>query len=247
MSTSDPSSSPGWLDPDDPRLPSRPLWGIALALLPVIGVFLVVVAYAVIVGLGTSARSLEGAEVTWRFEGCEAAQPLLEARLDEVGLPATWTAVDGGYTVKTQLTGNPVVDDTLPGTLTTPAALEVRAGDEVLATSADVVDAGPRADIFMVPYVLLRLDDDAGERIKNHVRSDPKGRMTFHVDGKSIGWQSNTNPVSVGELEINLTLEGDEEARMHAVAAWSVTLDHGPLPCPVTFAGPTAAPAPGPG
>jgi len=248
MSDSDPSPPPGVSGDDDPRIPTRPLWGILLVLIPIVGVIAVAIAYAVTWGFGMAGRAARGETVTWRFSGCEAARPLLEDRLADVGLDGTWASAANGYTVTTRLTGDESVDQSLPATLTTPAALEVRGGDEVLATSEDVTDASVRMDLFMVPSVLLSLDPPAAERVKEHVRAVPDGKMTFHVDGERIGWQSNTNPVAVGELEINLDLEGDEQARMRAVASWSVILDHGPLPCPVAFRGETVpgarAPAP---
>lgn len=239
MSDSDPTPPSPVSGDDDPRIPTRPLLGLGLVMLPVVGVILVAIAYVVTWGFGLAGRQAAGETVTWRFSGCEAAQVVLEARLADVGLDAEWEAIAGGYTVTTQLTGDATVDESLPATLTTPAVLEVRAGSEVLATTADVIDASVRMDVFMVPYVLLSVDEDAAERVKQYVRSDPEGRMTFHVDGQPIGWQSSSNPVSIGELEINLVLEGDERARMQAVASWSVILDHAPLPCDVTFRGET--------
>lgn len=221
----------------DPRIPTRPLWGFVLVLLPIIGIVLVVSAYVVIVGMGITGRSAQGDEVTWHFTGCEAAQPMIEARLDDIGLPSTWTTGPGTYTVTTRLTGDGTVDRSLPVTLTTPGALEVRGGSLVLASSEDVTYAGVRMDVFMVPSVLLRLDADGADRVKQYVRSEPEGRMEYYVDGQYIGWQSNTNPVSVGEVEINLEMDGDERARMQAVASWSVILDHAPLPCAVSVRG----------
>ena len=103
-----------------------------------------------------------------------------------------------------------------------------------MASEADVSDASVRMDLFMVPYLLLRLEDAAAQRIKAHVRAHPQGKLRFEIDGQDVGWQSNQNPVAVGELEMSPDLPSltEEAARMHAVAAWSITVDH-PLPCPV--------------
>ncbi len=239
MSDSD-SSPPDGGESPDPRHPTRPLLGMALVLMPVLGVIVVTLAYVVTFGFGVAGRQARGSEITWRFSGCPEARPLLEARLADVGLQADWSDERGGFLVTTQLTGDPAVDAGLPATLTTPGDLEIRAGRTVLGTTDDVTDASVRMDLFMVPYVLLSLDDDAAQRVKENVRADPQGKMTFHVDGEKIGWQSNTNPVSVGKLEVNLEMDGDERARMHAVASWSVVLDHAPLPCRVTFEGEVA-------
>ncbi|MEM6931601.1 MAG: hypothetical protein AAF602_32015, partial [Myxococcota bacterium] len=188
MSDSVPPPPPGPENDEDPRIPSRPLWGFALVLAPVFGVIVVTIAYVVTFGFGMAGRGAAGSEVTWRFSGCEEAQPLLEARLDDIGLPATWTAEPGGFVVTTQLTGDAEVDESLPDTLTTPGDLQIRGTREVLATTEDVTEASVRLDLFMVPSVLLALDDAAAQRVKDNVRAEPEGRMTFHVDGRLIGW-----------------------------------------------------------
>lgn len=221
------------ISPDDPRLPSRPLWGIAILALPIVGILALFIAYAVMWSLGLAGRSASGEVVEVRFKGCPEARPLLEARLTDMGLQGTWSNTPDGYMATFVPTGDPDVDGSLPATLSAPAALEVRGGDEVLATNRDLADASVRMDLFMVSYVLLELEPDAAERVKAFIRAEPHGKIRFHVDGVDIGWQSNTNPVAVGDLEINPDIN-DELERMRAVAAWSVTLDHAPLPCPVT-------------
>ena len=201
--------------------------------LPILGVGVVFVLYGIMWSMGLSGRAAKGEVVELAFDGCAEAQPLIEARLADIGLTeATWRSVSGGFAVQTRLTGDPQVDATIPATLATPGALEVRADGTVIATNADLTEATVRMDLFMVPYVLLHLDADAAQRAQDAMRADPTGKLAFFVDGEDIGWQSNQNTVAKGNLEVSLHIT-DEEARMHAVAAWSVVLDHGPLPCGV--------------
>lgn len=221
------------IDPDDPRLQGRPLWGLAILSLPIFGVIAVSLAYVVMWSLGLSGRSASGAQAEIVFEGCADARAPIEARIADMGLsPTSWREVPGGFAVQTQLTGDPEVDARLPETLTLPGALQIRAGDQILATHEDLTDASVRLDLFMVSYVLLRLRDEAAQRIKRHVRAEPMGKLWLWVDGQRVAWQANQNPVAVGELELSPEIS-DEQERMYAVAAWAVVLDHGPLPCPV--------------
>lgn len=217
---------------DDPRIPARPIWAMVILALPIVGVLLTFLAYGVMWSLGLSGRVARGEPMELRFVGCAEAEPYLRGRLDDMGLEGTWSTTSDGYAVTVVPTGDREVDAALATTLSVPAALQVTSQGETLATNADLREATVRMDIFMVPYVLLRLESAAAERVKHAMRTDPGGKLRFLVDGVDVGWQSNTNPVATGDLEINLTIEDDLE-RMRAVAAWSVTLDHGPLPCPV--------------
>lgn len=220
------------VSPDDPRLPKRGLVGLLILSLPILGVLVMFVAYGIMWSLGTAGRGPEGESVVLGFRGCHEAQPLLEARLEDMGIPGSWTKTPDGFEVRATLTGESEVDEAIPQVLSTPARLEIRGGDQVLATNADLKEATVRMDLFMVPYVLLRLRDDAAERVRARAKEDPGGKLWFFVDGEEIGWQSNQNPVGRGDLEINVH-QSDEEQRMREVAAWSVTLDHAPLPCAV--------------
>ena len=221
------------VEPDDPRIPSRPLWGLAILSLPILGIFVVFTGYAVMWWLGLAGRSATGEPVTMAFQGCAEARPFMEARMVEMGLDGVWEAGPSGFSVTAQLTGDEEVDAGLPAVLASVGALEIRGGDQVLATHADVRDATVRMDLFMVPYVLFHLEDPAAQRIRENVREDPGGKLEFFVDGAKVGWQSNQNPLPVGHLEMNPEIS-EEQERMRAVANWAVTLDHGPLPCPVT-------------
>ncbi len=225
------------VDPDDPRLKQRPIWGLLILILPIVGVLVVFALYAGMWAIGISGRAASGPRATLTFDGCPQARPLLEARLADMGLDdAAWTDTPGGFAVEVSLTGDPDVDARIPRTLAMPGALEIRGGDEALATNIDVVEASVRLDLLMVPSVLVKVGPEAAARVKEHVRANPGGQLRFLVDGVDVGGQSNLEPVAVGDLELapdGYDVSLDRE-RMHAVAAWSVVLDHGPLPCAVS-------------
>jgi hypothetical protein len=220
------------VDPDDPRLRQRPLWGLAILLLPILGVVFTFVAYGVMVGFGVRGRPAEGAQVTLAFTGCAEAAPVLADRLGDMGLDPEPHDVTEGFAFDVVLPADPEVAGRIPATLAAPGRLEIHGDGAVLATHADVTGASVRMDLMMTPSTLVNLSAASADRIVKHVRAHPEGRLVFVLDGVSIGTQSNRNPVGVGEVEIAPSGLGDEE-RWRAVAEWSVVVDH-PLPCEVS-------------
>lgn len=219
-------------DPSDPRLPTRPLWAFVLLALPVVGVVFVAIAYTGMWSLGVRGRDPEGQTVELAFTGCPEARPAVEARILDMGLPVLASAAsDGTWTVRTTLPADPRAAGQIPATLAAPGRLVVRAEQQVVATSEDVLDASVRLDLMMSPRTLLKLGPAAADRVETYVRSTPIGALVFEVDGQRVGSHANANPVAKGELEIDPPLGGRE--RWDATAAWSVILDH-PLPCAPT-------------
>lgn len=226
------------LDPDDPRLAQRPLIGMLILALPLVMVALTLAAYAVTVGFGLRGRAAAGPAVELRFSGCDEAGPVIAARLADMGIEAAPGSA-GPLSFRASLPADPEVAAAIPRTLATPGRLEVRGGDEVLASPDDVADASVRMDLMMVPSTLVNLRPEAAGRVRDHVRAVPEGRLTFVLDGAPIGEQSNQAPVEVGEVEIDPALGGHHGGRLdegkprwEAVAAWAVVVDH-PLPCAV--------------
>jgi hypothetical protein len=219
-------------DTDDPRLAMRPIGGLVLLAFVVLAVLATFVAYGVLWWSGTAGRPATGAQVHLTFRGCPEAVPLVEGRLADMGLVSTVTATDEGFTVSTTLPSDAVVAASVPGTLARPGRVEIVAGETVLATNADVVGADPRLDLRMASYAVLRFAPAAADRLVDAVRADPRGQLTFRLDGVDVATQPNTDPIARGELEFAPRVEDDEQ-RMRTIAEWSVVADHGPLPCSV--------------
>lgn len=224
------------VDPDDPRIRNaRPGWALVILAAPVVLLVFVATAYAVLLGFGLAGRAAGGEHRTVSFRACPDARPVIEARVADVGLTdAVFADVPGGFTLSATLPADPAVADALPATLARPGHLEVRHGDEVLLTDADVVDAGVRLDMVMIPSTLLRLSPEAARRVTAWREAHhPDGVLEYVLDGAVIGTQQAQYPVEPGELEIAPEGLPDRE-RMQVAAEWSVVIDHGPLPCPVT-------------
>lgn len=231
MDPQDPTGAPAI----DPRIAAaRPGWALVVLAAPVVAFVVVIVLYIGMFGLGFQGRGGMGGPVSFEVGGCEAAAEELSGRLTDMGLPAVVQAHRGGFLLQTERIGRPEIDATLAPTLQTPGAFELRHGDNVLATNANVLEATYRLDGMMDPWLLLRLDEQAVDAVVDAIRSDRRGRMTFFLDGEAIAMQPNGRSVQRGEVEGIPLAELTAEARMQQIAAWSVIIDHGPLPCPVT-------------
>lgn len=237
------------IDPNDPRIPSRPLWGLAILALPLIGLVVVATAYLGMFVLGTRGRPASGEEVALWYEvpadcggadaGAEAvtsfvAAEVVEARLGDMGLKATALPAPAGapaFGFSVAMPADAAVAATIPSTLARPGLARLMGGEQLLADNSDIADASIRMDLLMQPSLLLRLDPDAAERVRSFVRGDPQGKITLLVDGEAVASQRNDRPVQVGEVELTPDDEAmDEQARWAALAELSVTVDH-PLAC----------------
>lgn len=218
-------------DPVHDLRPTRGLVGLAILAIPIGLVVVVFVSYAGLFALGWRGRA-GAAPMTVTFGGCPEAAPVIASRLADMGYDAVRTDAADGFSFSFGGPDDAADRAALPVDLARRGAFEVRGGDAVLATGADVVDASVRVDALMVPTTLARLREDAAARVKAWVRADPNAQLDFVLDGERIGGQANV-AVTPGEIEIAPPIE-DERARLRATAAWSVIIDHPPLPCPVT-------------
>ncbi|MCB9686127.1 MAG: hypothetical protein H6735_13890 [Alphaproteobacteria bacterium] len=219
------------VDPDDPRLKTRPIWGLAILVLPIIGVVFVSLAYVVMVSLGLQGRTASGAPMEIELAACDEARDVVAARLDEMGYAARLESSPGGLMARMDGPEDPEVRESLPTTLATPGLLEVRGGERVLASPEDVVDASVRLDAMMTGSTLIHLTSGAADRVRAWVRESPTGQLDFFVDGERVGGQRN-DAVTAGEVEIAPPID-DDAKRLRAVAHWAIVIDH-PLPCRVT-------------
>lgn len=219
-------------DPDDPRLRMRPLVGLAILVVPIIGVFATFIAYAVLVSAGLTGRQERGEEIELRFLACEQAIDPIVARLADMGLDAKTRPVAGGFALSVAPPKDDEVAASIPATLVRAGKMEVLSGADLLATNADVVAAEPRLDLRMASFVVLRLSAEAAGRVTSAVRADPRASLTLRVDDVDVAQQPNGTPLAPGEVEFAPNTD-DDVLRMRTIAEWAVVLDHGPLPCPV--------------
>jgi hypothetical protein len=210
----------------------RPMGQLVLLAVAIAMVLATFAAYGVLWWSGMAGRPATGADVELVFRACPEAIPTVEGRLADMGLVATVAAAPGGFTVETVLPADPIVAASVPGTLARPGRVEIVAGDEVVATNADVTEAEPRLDLRMASFVVLRFAAPAAERLADAVRADPRGHLALRLDGVEVATQPNAAPIARGELEFAPRTD-DDAVRMRAIAEWAVVADHGPLPCGV--------------
>ena len=228
------SHTPPPQPPVDPRIAqARPGWALVVLAAPIAAFIVVIVLYIGMFWLGFQGRGGDGGAITYAVTSCDEATAPIAARLEDMGLPAER---EGSSPVRlhSRRIGRDDIDATVPDTLATPGVFELRHGDEVLATNASVLEATTRLDGMMDPWLLLELDPEATEAVVAAVRSDPRGRLTFYLDDEAIAMQPNGRSVQRGEVEGIPLAEMTAAQRMQSVAAWSVIIDHGPLPCPAT-------------
>lgn len=209
--------------------PTRGLFGLLILALPIALVVVVFAAYGGLFALGLGGRA-GTRPVTLVFRTCPEAEPVIRDRLADMGYAATFVAVDGGFEAAFDGPDDPDLLASLPVDLARPGAFEVRHRGEVLATGADVTESSVRVDAMMTPTTLVHLGEGAGARVADAVRADPSGALDFFLDGERIGGQAHA-AVARGEVEVAPPLS-DPAERLRATAAWSVLIDHPPLPCP---------------
>jgi len=215
----------------DPRVAAaRPGWALGILAAPIVLFVVVIALYIGMLTLGFQGRGA-GGPVDYRVAGCEPAVHMIAERLGDMGLPAEVQTTDDGALVHSRRVGREEVDATIPATLSTPGRFELRHDEVVLATNEQITEATYRLDGMMDPWLLLRLDDTATAAVVDAVRSDPTGRLTFVLDGQPVAMQPNRRDVMRGEVEGIPLADMDAATRMASIAAWSVIIDHGPLPC----------------
>jgi hypothetical protein len=207
-----------------------PRKGALLLLIPVAMIPLVFVAWGLMIWAGLAGRPASGPEVDIGVTACPEARDVLLARAADMGLTPAVEARPDGFVLHTRMPEDPESAASVPRALAPPGRFEVRGGDQVLATNADVTEATIRLDLSLSPATLIRLQPAAAQRVAAFVRGDEGGQIEFWLDGQKVGYQVNRE-VSANELEIWVQ-EGGDRARLQVAAERGVVIDH-PLPCPV--------------
>jgi hypothetical protein len=211
---------------------SRPGWALLILAAPVALFVVVVVLYTGMISLGLQGREALGPPLVLTVETCEAAAPVLKARLADIGLPGEVVADGPGrYTLSTSLTGREDVDAALPEALLQPGHFALTFEGATLLENDGVLEAIYRLDGMMDMWLLLRLNDVATEAVVAAVRSSKPGdRLEFVLDGTPVAMQPTHRSVQRGEVEGIPLAEIDQKTRMRLIAEWSMQIDH-PLPC----------------
>lgn len=220
----------------DDELPTRrPLLGVFFLSAPIVGITLVFFGYLAVIWNGMEGKAAAGEVRRITFATCPEAEPILRARVDDMGLgEPRWETVDGGLAVVARMPEDARVAAAIPGTLATTGAFEVRDDDGgVILSNTDLVSATPFIGLRPDPRTLLELTEPAGKRLRKHMEAHPAGSVHYVLDGEVIQHRKNLPAETTGHVELEV-FEASELQRLEVVAHRAIVLDDGPLPCPTS-------------
>lgn len=207
--------------------------GAAFMLAPILAIFVVFVGYGVLFSYGLEGREVGGTIQKVSFTGCAEAMPVVQARVDQMGLAdAILTANNHGFSFSALIPD--VVEFPIPQTLATPGILTVLDEDDnVILTNADLAEATVYLGLRAQPRTLLTFTYDGGVALAESMIGNSGGSTRVMVDGEQHLHLKNLPSVANGQLELELTGQPDRQVIAYA-AHWAIALANGPLPCELT-------------
>jgi len=171
------------------------------------------------------------------------ALPVLQARAERIGLGTPeWTTDPQGIGLVATMPGLDDDATAIPALLARRGLLEVRHGDTVLATQADLTKPTLELDPAGMPYDQLTFQPEVGEALTQAVAGDPKGELVFVLDGEELARRPNSIQVEGYQLKV-IAGEGKTRLRMRRATDRVILLGTGPLPCEVQVGNVAPAPA----
>ncbi len=224
-------------NPVQPLSPEQqPRGGCVVLLAPTLMIGGLILGYAGLFVAGIVGRAPTGERVTVRFEACPEARPLLVARVEEMGLGAPeWSDVldpPDGFRLVATYPADPVVAAAIPGTLATTGALSAVWADGV-AVDLPVESAIVRLDASANPRSAVVLTPAAKQAFLASRAAHPNEVAVVRLDGVEVGRIEVEDEFEDGQVDLPGP-DGTLADAMRVVAARTLTLNRGPLPCPVT-------------
>lgn len=229
-------------------LPRKPWVGLLIASLPIVGTAVMFLGYMGMFGLGFMGRQATGEQQQFAIDGCAQGQGVVAHRLQQMGLPATWQPTispdaanadqpgpNSTTTLSMTLPGDPAIAARVPQTLTSPATLKVKIGDDVILTNEDLTSASVRLDLFMIPSTLLTVTDEASRRYRVAANKDMMATVSVFINDEKISEHRADHPMQPNEFEILLRDSDNDARRMQQVTDWSIVLSGAQPRCPVTI------------
>ena len=196
---------------------------------PVVFIGLMGLAVALLYGLtrfGDQTASGDAVAMTFSGSCMERATPILVARAEQIGMPATMNA---GVMTATL----PQMQDAanaIPALLVRPGLFRLQNSDSSIRFDNGHIDAvAIDLDNAGMPVTMLKLNAEARATLKD---LDPAVELTPDIDGTRF------DPVRVKTLqdtpEVTMTSgDGRTSVRMKRAADRAIILEHGPLPCSI--------------
>jgi len=170
----------------------------------------------------------DGTAITIGFSGAcmDQAAPLLLARAEQIGMPATIS----GATMSATLPNIEDAQTAVPQLLIRSGTFTVlNASGETVFTNIHIDDIAIDLDNAGMPNTLIKLD--AGARA-DLMGMDDSVTLTPVVDGTEYGSMTVTDLKEEAVVTLH-SGDGRTSLRMKRAADLAIILAHGPLPCPV--------------
>ena len=225
-----------------PPVPQAPRAGCIFFALPILLTIAVVLAYLLILTLGSVVGASNGPREAWSVNTCEQGKSILEQRITAIGLGnPEWVQKNGGdqWTLTVTLPGrDSAVDARIPSVLAQPGRLGVFAGKTPNPAAQIITPEHIASTSFTLremanPLIEARLTKEGLKTLREHMEHHPEDWISIWLDDTKILERQNT-PIVEGTL---LELRNHDEDRKHAIAVtaeWAIVLGHGMLPCPTT-------------
>lgn len=201
-----------------------------------------VVALAILGRLGGQAEG-ERVLITWQAPCAAQALPVMQERGTSLGLGAPeWSTQGQRLSLVATLPGLEDDRSAVPALLARPGRLEIKLGDQVLATQADLASARLELDDAGMPVTQLTLQPEVGQRVAAAVEAAQDGELLFLLDGEELARRPNTIRVVDHQLKV-IAGEGTTRVRMRRATDRAILLDHGALACAPALLSVDPAPA----
>ena len=177
-------------------------------------------------------RPAEGPRTTIEIASCAEAQPLLQQRVEAIGLgePVFAGSKNGTWTVTADLTGDEAVDARIPDVLATTGRFSVRLDGEEIVGPERITQAVTQVDYYANPELLIELDRDGASALLAAMKQDAERTLEYVLDGQVIGTRPTLPPIEDGRIKLEAQ---DPRSRqgIQTMAEWSISIPYGPLPC----------------
>lgn len=217
---------------------ARPRAGCLILLLPVGLTILIMVAYAMLFTLGMVGSSASGDRVTVTFSTCPEAKPLIEKRVDMMGLgQPQWSGSETQPVLTATLPATPAAFG-IPATLARTGRFSIRRGrdlsGEVILDQDDLETAEFSTKELGNPLVVLKLQRASQQRLEQWMEDNNDASITVWIDDESILTRPADPPFRREEIDIRS--EGpDGFDNLTRAVNWAMIMTHGPLPCEATI------------
>jgi len=220
------------------RIDSRPKNLSALMVLPVALAVSLLIFAGLTVFLIWKGGTAEGESLEVSISGVclDSAQPIVEARMEAIGLGNPRSSRSQKQLLLSfQLPGRAENEKHhIPQLLTQPGKLLLRFNQTIYATEKDLKKAIFQTDEEGMPYVGLILTDEKYQPMQEFVLKNPKDHLVILIDGEQVAQRPNSKKLLEEEMRL-YPLGQDTRERMKKAVDIAILLANKPIACELTL------------